>query len=489
MDLSVVIPVRNEAENIAPLVAEIRAALDGLCRYEIVYVDDGSTDATAAEIGRLAPDTPGLRLLRHRYSCGQSAAIRSGVRSAQAPWIATLDGDGQNDPADIARLWGLVRAASPNVPLLIAGWRRQRQDSWSKRWASRAANRIRARILGDDTPDTGCGLKLFPRALFLDLPAFDHMHRFLPALVLRAGGTVRSVPVNHRPRRRGISKYGVFDRLGVGIVDLLGVLWLQRRAAAAQPIVEAAAFEARAAPSGRSPAVRGGAAMTVKDRAAARFALPSAGVGRGLRILVVALLIAATIAAWRWRAAFDPATIVAAIDGYRAAPLVFLAVHIAASLLFVPRTLLAIAAGVLFGIGGGIFWAAIGSVAGAVAGFLAARCLSADWVDFDRGRRLRPALEKAERGGWRSVAVLRLIPVMPHSLANYGFGLTRIPLAPYAFGSLVGQLPMTIAYVDFGAAGERLMLGRAGWLMPTLIGAAALALSLLIPVIARRRLR
>jgi dolichol-phosphate mannosyltransferase len=162
---------------------------------------------------------------------GQSAAIRSGVRAARAAWIATLDGDGQNDPADIPKLWRIGLTAPDAPPLLIAGYRESRQDSWGKRFASQIANRVRRRILGDDTPDTGCGLKLFPRALFLDLPYFDHMHRFLPALVLREGGIVRSIRVNHRPRRRGVSKYGVFDRLGVGLVDLFGVIWLKRRAA------------------------------------------------------------------------------------------------------------------------------------------------------------------------------------------------------------------------------------------------------------------
>jgi dolichol-phosphate mannosyltransferase len=230
MDLSIVIPARNEAENVDPLVGEIRAALAGRLAYEIVYVDDGSDDATAAEIMRLAAGKSDLRLLRHAQSYGQSAATRSGVEAARAAWIATLDADGQNDPADIPVLWRLAREASPMPPLLIAGLRRQRQDSWSKRAASQVANAVRRRLLGDDTPDTGCGLKLFPRALFLDLPAFDHMHRFLPALVLRTGGKVRSVLVNHRPRQHGVSKYGVFDRLGVGIVDLFGVLWLQRRA-------------------------------------------------------------------------------------------------------------------------------------------------------------------------------------------------------------------------------------------------------------------
>ena len=249
MDLSVVIPVKNEAENITPLVGEIRAALDGLCTYEIVYVDDGSTDATAAEIRNLMMKTPQLRVLRHTQSCGQSAAIRSGVRAARGAWIATLDGDGQNDPADIPKLWDFARAAPPAPPLLVAGYRRIRRDSWVKRAASRIANRVRCRLLGDDTPDTGCGLKLFSRELFLDLPNFDHMHRFLPALVLRAGGWVRSVPVNHRPRQGGASKYGVFDRLGVGLVDLCGVIWLQRREIRPYLLAEPAADKNTAAPS------------------------------------------------------------------------------------------------------------------------------------------------------------------------------------------------------------------------------------------------
>jgi dolichol-phosphate mannosyltransferase len=249
MELSVVIPVKNEAGNIAPLVGEIAAALDDVVDYEIVYVDDGSTDATAAEIRRLQSGLARLRLLRHGASCGQSAAIRSGVRAARAPWIATLDGDGQNDPADIPALWRLAQAGPPARPLLIAGQRARRQDRWSKRQASRIANAVRARLLRDATPDTGCGLKLFPRELFLDLPFFDHMHRFLPALVLREGGIVRSVPVNHRPRRRGKSNYGIFDRLGVGLTDLLGVMWLRRRSV--RPLVreEAAPAGVRGPPA------------------------------------------------------------------------------------------------------------------------------------------------------------------------------------------------------------------------------------------------
>jgi dolichol-phosphate mannosyltransferase len=236
MELSVVVPVLNEAENIPGLVSEIRAALDGKLSYEIVYVDDGSTDQSVAVLRRLAAETPGLRLLRHGGRCGQSAAIRTGVKAARASWIATLDGDGQNDPADIPLLWAARATLGGDALVLIAGHRQKRRDSWSKRVASRIANRVRGNLLADDTPDSGCGLKLFPRALFLDLPYFDHMHRFLGALVIRAGGRVRSVPVNHRPRTRGASKYGVLDRLWVGISDLLGVMWLRRRSH--RPVVE-----------------------------------------------------------------------------------------------------------------------------------------------------------------------------------------------------------------------------------------------------------
>jgi dolichol-phosphate mannosyltransferase len=248
MDLSVVIPVKNEAENIAPLAGEIHAALEGVVEHEILFVDDGSTDETAAEISRLAARMPQVRLLHHVRNCGQSAAIRTGVRASRAAWIATLDGDGQSDPADIPAMWRLAHQAAAKPPLMIAGYREKRRDSWSKRLASRVANAVRCRLLRDRTPDTGCGLKLFPRSLFLDLPYFDHMHRFLPALVLREGGVVRSVPVNHRPRRQGVSKYGVLDRLGVGIVDLFGVMWLQRRTTRPHPVDETAPDANAAAP-------------------------------------------------------------------------------------------------------------------------------------------------------------------------------------------------------------------------------------------------
>ncbi len=223
--LSVVVPVKNEAPNIAPLVAEIEAAL-GAVAHEIVYVNDGSTDATEAALAQAATTAP-LRWLNHAQSCGQSAAVVTGVKAARGTWIATLDGDGQNDPADIPRL--LARAQALGGEVLVAGHRTTRRDSWIKRRSSRIANAVRSRLLRDSTPDTGCGLKLFPRALFLDLPHFDHMHRFLPALVLRQGGQVVSEPVNHRPRLRGTSNYGTLDRLVVSLSDLVGVAWLQRR--------------------------------------------------------------------------------------------------------------------------------------------------------------------------------------------------------------------------------------------------------------------
>ena len=240
--LAVVVPVRNEADNVEPLVREIARALAALRAFEIVYVDDGSDDRTHAELGRMRALIPQLRCVRHARSCGQSTAILTGVRSARHPWIATLDGDGQNDPADIPRLLERLAAARPADNLhMLAGWRAARQDTWLRRVSSRIANGVRSRVLADATPDTGCGLKLFARDTFLALPYFDHMHRFLPALVQRSGGRVESVVVAHRPRTRGRSKYGVHNRLWVGIVDLFGVAWLMRRARRPEVIDEAIA--------------------------------------------------------------------------------------------------------------------------------------------------------------------------------------------------------------------------------------------------------
>jgi len=234
MDLSVVVPVHNEAENIAPLAAEIVAALtdglEGRLDFEIVYVDDGSTDGTAEALAEAAKVHKQLRVIRHGVCSGQSRAVITGVKAARAPVVATLDGDGQNNPEGIVRLWQRMTASgAPDMNLVVCGHRKNRKDTGWRRFASKVANRIRSGLLKDATPDSGCGLKLFARDAFLDLPRFDHMHRFLPPLFLRQGREVVSVEVKHRPRERGVSKYGVFDRLWVGIWDLLGVMWLQRR--------------------------------------------------------------------------------------------------------------------------------------------------------------------------------------------------------------------------------------------------------------------
>lgn len=221
-------PVRNEAGNVLPLIEEIHAALEGRAAFEVVYVDDGSRDGTPRELEAARARYPRLRVLTHRTSCGQSAALLTGVRAARGAWVATLDGDGQNDPADLPKLLG-ARDDGPGNLQLVVGWRVTRHDSWLRRASSRIANTVRSRVLGDATPDTGCGLKLVLRSAFLELPAFDHMHRFLPALVQRNGGATLSVPVGHRARTRGRSNYGLHDRLWTGIADLLGVMWLKRR--------------------------------------------------------------------------------------------------------------------------------------------------------------------------------------------------------------------------------------------------------------------
>jgi dolichol-phosphate mannosyltransferase len=229
-ELSVVVPVLNEEDNVLPLVAEIDAALDGRLDFEMVFVDDGSSDATPERLLVARGRFPRLRVVSHLHRAGQSAAIASGVGAARAPIIATLDGDGQNDPQDIPSLLALFRREPDPDRVMIAGHRARRRDRWVKRYASRIANGVRSRLLADATPDTGCGLKVFSRQAFLDMPRFDHMHRFLPALMIRQGGRVISIAVHHRPRSRGHSKYGTLDRLGVGIVDLLGMIWLRRRA-------------------------------------------------------------------------------------------------------------------------------------------------------------------------------------------------------------------------------------------------------------------
>lgn len=228
-ELSVVVPVFNERDNVASLVDEIITALRGRIAFEIVYVDDHSRDDTLAVLTSLRARVPELRVLHHHVQSGQSTAVRNGVKAARGAWVATLDGDGQNDPADIPKLLD-ARAAADRATKLFAGWRVQRRDTGSKRLASKLANAIRRRLLRDDTPDTGCGIKLFEREAFLELPYFDHMHRYLPALMQRSGWRTLSVPVNHRARSAGVSKYNNLQRALVGIADLRGVAWLIRRA-------------------------------------------------------------------------------------------------------------------------------------------------------------------------------------------------------------------------------------------------------------------
>lgn len=226
--LSIVIPLYNESENVAPLCDQLSAALHGQS-FEVILVDDGSSDTTAQQIDQAMARFEWLRPIFHVSNAGQSAAILSGVRAAHSEIIATSDGDLQNDPTDILRLVDVYNDHAP-APVLVAGIRVDRHDSALKRVSSKVANAFRRAVLNDNCVDTGCGLKVFSRALFLSLPSFDHMHRFLPALFAGAGAGVISVPVNHRPRTAGVSKYGVGNRLWVGLVDVMGVKWLQKRA-------------------------------------------------------------------------------------------------------------------------------------------------------------------------------------------------------------------------------------------------------------------
>ena len=230
MDLSVVIPVCNEEESIGILIEEITQALAQKYQHEIIVVDDGSTDKTLEVLLKIKKDLPTLRVIKHLQNSGQSTAVRTGVQYANSNWIATLDGDGQNDPADIPNLYNELVSQNLDPWLVVAGYRKKRKDTWLKRISSKYANGIRDKLLRDGTPDTGCGLKIFARDSFLALPYFDHMHRYIPALFQRQGGRVVSVEVNHRYRMQGTSKYGFHNRLWVGIVDILGVRWLQNRA-------------------------------------------------------------------------------------------------------------------------------------------------------------------------------------------------------------------------------------------------------------------
>jgi dolichol-phosphate mannosyltransferase len=228
VDVSIVVPVRNEAGNVAPLIAEISAALHGRWRYEIIYVNDGSTDATPAHLAEIMKQRGNLRRIDHAISSGQSAAVRTGVRAARGAIVATLDGDGQNDPAFLPDLIAAVQNGGGGIGL-AAGQRVGRKATGFKKLQSRVANGVRNAILRDGTRDTGCGLKAFRRDVFLSMPYFDGLHRFLPALVRREGYDIAYVDVIDRPRHSGVSNYGFFDRLWIGIMDLAGVWWLIRR--------------------------------------------------------------------------------------------------------------------------------------------------------------------------------------------------------------------------------------------------------------------
>ncbi|MDP3406166.1 MAG: glycosyltransferase family 2 protein [Brevundimonas sp.] len=235
-DISIVVPVHDEAGAAGPLAREIAAAFAGRA-HEIIFVDDASRDSTLAELRALTGELPTLRVLAHASNAGQSRAVRTGVLAARGAIVVTLDGDGQNPPADAPRLADALLAAPPSVAL-VGGVRQKRQDSQAKLWASRWANRIRKRLLEDDADDTGCGLKAFRRDVFLRLPYFDHIHRYLPALVIREGYENRYLPVGHRHRETGRSKYTNWGRLRASVSDLLGVVWLKSRSRRPGPVSE-----------------------------------------------------------------------------------------------------------------------------------------------------------------------------------------------------------------------------------------------------------
>ena len=230
-DLSIVIPVYNEAGNIAGVVREVRLAFDGLVGYEILLVDDGSDDGTAGEIAAQVAAAAGIvRAVTHAARGGKSRALINGAKAARGRFMATMDGDGQDDPANLVRMWQkLCESGEPDPRLLVCGWRTERKDGFWRKFVSAIANRVRRWLLGDGTPDTACGLKLMNREAFLELPHFENMHRFFPALFARRGHRAVSVPVTHRPRNKGVSKYGTVDRLWAGLWDLIGVMWVMRR--------------------------------------------------------------------------------------------------------------------------------------------------------------------------------------------------------------------------------------------------------------------
>ena len=229
LEISVVVPVHNEAGNAAALAREIADAMSGRA-FELIFVNDTSTDSTLDELVELKSELPQLRVLSHRKNAGQSRAIRTGVQHARAPIVGTLDGDGQNDPADLPELFRrLTRPDAPEKLAMVMGRRAKRQDTAWKRFGSRFANNIRQRLLKDGCDDSGCGIKVIRRSVYLELPYFDHMHRYMPALINAEGYKAEFVNVNHRGRIHGVSKYTNFGRLGAAVSDLRGVTWLMKR--------------------------------------------------------------------------------------------------------------------------------------------------------------------------------------------------------------------------------------------------------------------
>lgn len=237
--ITVVIPVLNEEGNVRNLLDEIASVSVTTPVSEIIFVDDGSTDSTPFILRQLREKHKGLRIIHHSRRSGQSAALWTGVKAASNDIIVTMDGDGQNDPANIADLYNIyARLSQAGARVMVAGEREKRHDSFGRRLASRLANKIRSFLLNDNTRDTGCSLKMFRRMDYLALPYFDHMHRFLPALMQRDGVRVVHTPVSHRPRIQGVSKYNNWGRALVGVSDLLGVLWLKKRSRATPAIHE-----------------------------------------------------------------------------------------------------------------------------------------------------------------------------------------------------------------------------------------------------------
>ena len=464
--VSVVVPVRNEAENIAPLVAEITAALAGL-QFEIVYVDDGSTDGTASELRAaeaLVPSGSALRRFRHRQSCGQSAAVSTGVRAARGRWIATLDGDGQNDPADIPRL--LSRAQAEGGTVMIAGHRVTRRDTWIKRWSSRVANGVRARLLRDATPDTGCGLKVFPRALFLDLPRFDHMHRSCRRWRCgreRAGGERARQPPPAAP----------------GPIELRHL-----RPSCGEPVGPGGgglATAARVAPHARVGGMSAAALAALRRgshirrpgvRALGKLLSLAAGLTAGGLLLRAAGAVPGT----------DWVDLYVRDRGLLGEGL-FLAAGAAASAAGMPRQGVAFLGGYAFGAVAGTGWALFAQVAGCALSFGWARLVGRSWAERRLagryGARLRPLRDTLVASPFGATLALRLLPVGNNLALNLLAGMAGVGLSPFLAASAVGYLPQTVVFALLGKGVRVDGLWQVGLAGVLLAGSVAIGFGLL----------